>query len=337
MKTEKPTSNTNWISEDFEEGLVSVIIPLYNRAHLITKTLDSVVGQTYRPIECIIVDDGSTDDSGKVLTDYINAYKGDVKLIYKSKINQGPQSARNLGTKLSRGEFIQYLDSDDLLFPDKIFKQVSFLNSHLNFKGVFSHWSTGSSLNEYIQADNYETFNKIIDIATYFEYGPIVNFAPLLRRLSVRDIGEWDEELTVNEELDYHIRFLLLGFQWNYINQNGGLWRTHKDFRLSSSNNYANLFYFYSKHEQLLKSKDLWSENIALNFGRRIFWKIVSNTFSNSWYRIKLMRMAVRFNKELPHFKSKKVKIFTFFLGKQLSTVLWFYFILPFVRKSSKP
>jgi glycosyltransferase involved in cell wall biosynthesis len=109
------------------EGLVSTIIPVHNRASMLREAVESVLGQTYRPIEIIIVDDGSTDDTGHESDSLRAAYSHEIRVIHKS--NGGPGLAREAGRQEARGEFIQYLDSDDLLSPEKFEKQVSSLRN----------------------------------------------------------------------------------------------------------------------------------------------------------------------------------------------------------------
>lgn len=102
-----------------EPGLVSVIIPTYNRAYIIGPTIDSVLAQTYRNFEIIVVDDGSKDDTRAVLEKY-----GDqVRYLYQP--NAGLAAARNTGLAAARGEFIAFQDSDDLWLPWKLEVQVS--------------------------------------------------------------------------------------------------------------------------------------------------------------------------------------------------------------------
>ncbi len=108
--------------------LVTTIIPVYNRPEMIHKAVESVLDQTYRPIEIILVDDGSTDDTPKVL-DQIAVENPDViRVIHKE--NEGPGLAREAGRLVARGGFIQYLDSDDWLLRNKFEDQVRALREH---------------------------------------------------------------------------------------------------------------------------------------------------------------------------------------------------------------
>ncbi|MDD5454559.1 MAG: glycosyltransferase [Candidatus Ratteibacteria bacterium] len=107
--------------------LVSVIIPTYNRALILNETIQSVLQQTHRELEIIVVDDGSTDNTGRLI-EKIN----DKRLFYLYKENRGLASARNEGIKKSKGEYIAFLDSDDRWLPSKIEKQIEvFKNSRL--------------------------------------------------------------------------------------------------------------------------------------------------------------------------------------------------------------
>ena len=104
------------------EGLVSTIIPVFNRPRCLREAVASVLAQTYRPIEIIIVDDGSTDETGREAEALAEAHS-EVRAIHRE--NGGPGAARETGRLAARGEFIQYLDSDDLLLPKKFELQVA--------------------------------------------------------------------------------------------------------------------------------------------------------------------------------------------------------------------
>jgi glycosyltransferase involved in cell wall biosynthesis len=101
---------------------VSVIIPTYNSAQFICDAVDSVLAQTYKNVEIIVVDDGSTDRTANFLKNYPN------HLIYRYQANQGVSSARNLGVRMARGQRVAFLDSDDLWLPKKLETQVRFFS-----------------------------------------------------------------------------------------------------------------------------------------------------------------------------------------------------------------
>jgi glycosyltransferase involved in cell wall biosynthesis len=103
-----------------EQPLVSVIIPVYNGARYLREALESVFAQTYRPIEVIVVDDGSADDSGVIAQSFSEVH-------YIRQTNQGVAAARNNGIEAAQGEFFAFLDQDDLWTPEKLKLQVDHL------------------------------------------------------------------------------------------------------------------------------------------------------------------------------------------------------------------
>jgi hypothetical protein len=113
---------------EFVSGLVTTIIPVYNRADILVQAVQSVLDQAYRPIEIIIIDDGSTDDTCSV-AQQLAANNPDEIFVLRQE-NAGPGVARQHGLQHARGEFIQYLDSDDLLCPEKFKLQVNMLRQH---------------------------------------------------------------------------------------------------------------------------------------------------------------------------------------------------------------
>ena len=94
--------------------LVSVIIPTYNRAACLREAIESVLSQTYKQFELIVVDDGSTDATGELLLQY------GAKLSVLHTGHGGPSAARNCGIAAARGDYIAFLDSDDVWLPDKL-------------------------------------------------------------------------------------------------------------------------------------------------------------------------------------------------------------------------
>ena len=108
-----------------KKPLVSVIIPTFNRAAMVVEAVDSVLAQNYQPLEIIVVDDGSTDDTGVRLADY-----GERLQVIRLPLNRGVSAARNWGIRQSHGAYVALLDSDDLWLPDKIERQMDFFLTH---------------------------------------------------------------------------------------------------------------------------------------------------------------------------------------------------------------
>ncbi|HOP99635.1 MAG TPA: glycosyltransferase family 2 protein [Acetivibrio clariflavus] len=109
----------------FDNETVSVIIPVYNSEKYISKTLDSVLNQTYRLLEIIVVDDCSKDSSEQIIRNYAKYYSN--ILYHKFNQNYGAAVARNKALELSKGRFVAFLDSDDIWYPNKLEKQLELM------------------------------------------------------------------------------------------------------------------------------------------------------------------------------------------------------------------
>src|SRR5690349_2218185 len=108
------------------QPLVSIIVPCYNYAHYLGQTLENVRTQEYAGWECLIVDDGSTDETDKVAASFVDK---DTRFRYIHQHNKGLSGARNTGIAHAEGDYIQFLDSDDLIHPSKLLKQVAILEA----------------------------------------------------------------------------------------------------------------------------------------------------------------------------------------------------------------
>ncbi|MEO5998775.1 MAG: glycosyltransferase family A protein, partial [Chitinophagaceae bacterium] len=106
--------------------IVSVVVTCYNQAKFIKESINSILKQTYSNWECIIVDDGSVDNTGMIVNDYLS----DIRIKYIYQQNSGVSAARNAGIAQSSGEYVQFLDGDDILEERKFELQVSFLEQN---------------------------------------------------------------------------------------------------------------------------------------------------------------------------------------------------------------
>lgn len=125
--------------------MISVIIPTYNSAEYIAETLESVCAQTYRNIEILVIDDCSSDDTSEIVEKF--AFKDPRIRFINLKENKGAANARNIGTKSAGGDWIAFLDSDDLWAPNKLEKQLNQINElvKLDENHIVSFVFTGSS------------------------------------------------------------------------------------------------------------------------------------------------------------------------------------------------
>lgn len=114
------------------DPLVSIIIPAYNAERYIRRSLESALNQTYKNIEIVVVDDGSTDKTASIIRSY-----QDLRIVYTYQKNQGQGAARNNGIRRSRGEYITFLDVDDYYLSEKVDKQIRFLQEHSEYQMVY--------------------------------------------------------------------------------------------------------------------------------------------------------------------------------------------------------
>lgn len=206
------TQRGRCMSEGFEPGLVSVIVPTYNREGLIVDSLDSVFAQTYRPIELLVVDDGSTDNTREVVKEWGCKLAGHDRFLmrYFYQVNAGAPAARNLGFIESRGEYIQFLDSDDLLHPKKFQKQVYHLAYNEALDYVYSgtgRFGDEADWNVPPYAGQPTSREHMLQ---RFLTGDLWNtLSGLYRRRACIAIGPWDESVPIYQDWEYNIRFLL--------------------------------------------------------------------------------------------------------------------------------
>lgn len=189
-----------------DQPLVSIIIPTYNRAHLIGETLDSVLAQTYQNWECIVVDDGSTDDTDKVMAQYCAK---DFRFQYHHRPQDrlsGGNAARNYGFEVSKGEYLNWFDDDDLMMPEKLELKVKTI---LEYKVDFVISQT-----QYFNRYNYNGYEynfKAEDI-TFLSYSTtyISWFTPdIFLKRSVAEKISFNESLKAGQEYNFSCKLLL--------------------------------------------------------------------------------------------------------------------------------
>jgi glycosyltransferase involved in cell wall biosynthesis len=217
------------------QSLISIIIPTYNRAHLISETLDSISAQTYTNWECIIVDDGSTDNTKEIINNYIQE---DNRFQYHQrpcKKQKGANACRNYGFEMSKGEYINWFDSDDLMLPNKLESQVKKLSiSTLDFiicqTLVFENEKENilGLRKEKIYSEDF--FNDFITNEIKW-----LTQAPLIKRgFIVNNKLMFDENLMQSQEKDFFIKMLNIVDDYLYDYEPLVLFRNHNN---SISNN----------------------------------------------------------------------------------------------------
>jgi cellulose synthase/poly-beta-1,6-N-acetylglucosamine synthase-like glycosyltransferase len=213
---------------DFGKGfspVVSVIIPAYNAANYISETLDSVLAQTFRDWEIIVVNDGSPDT--EELENVLGRYQEQIS--YHKQENRGPGSARNEGMRHAFGQYLAFLDSDDLWLPDFLNELVQFLEQHASVGMVCADcvyfgdpkWE-GVSWRSLDPIEEPLTFEKLLPTLG----GAFASFA-LLRRETVAKVGLFDVDTRILEDYIYWLRLLYSGGKLAYFGKVLGKRRVH--------------------------------------------------------------------------------------------------------------
>lgn len=210
------TCHGRWMEGAHVPGLVSVILPTFEREALLGHAIESVFLQTHRPLELVVVDDGSSDGTPDVVAAWAERAADDPELTLESlrQENRGAPAARNLGLLHSRGEFVQYLDSDDVLAPEKIAPSLAALAEHPETEYVWSRWRI---LDEPEAATRWEAMKRepprpaprfrVVRGAALRRI-PTKAVVGLFRRSLCMKLGPWNEALRRHQDWEYTTRLL---------------------------------------------------------------------------------------------------------------------------------
>jgi glycosyltransferase involved in cell wall biosynthesis len=192
--------------------LVSIIIPCFNAERWIGEAIHSCLDQTYQPIEVIVIDDGSTDRSLEVIKTF-----GD-KIRWETGPNRGGNAARNRGFALSSGEYVQFLDADDYLLPEKIARQVACLKD-AGADLVYEDWQR--------MQENSDGTKFFLPMDVSGHHGDILKellagwatppCALVFKRAVIQNVGGWNEKLSSAQDWELNIRIALAGANYTYL------------------------------------------------------------------------------------------------------------------------
>lgn len=203
-------------------SLVSIIIPCYNAQKWLREAIDSCLSQTHKEREIIVVDDGSTDQTVAIAREY-----GSRLILESLAQNQGVSYARNVGFQLSKGDYIQYLDGDDFLAPDKLKAQTEFLEL-TQADVAYGDWSfqihkAGKITRTKIQATEPADMVEAL-LGTWW----VMTASYLVRRTAVAASGGWDVSLRANEDRDFFLALAIEGRRFAYQPGETAFYRRHR-------------------------------------------------------------------------------------------------------------
>jgi len=197
--------------------LISILIPTYNRAHLISDTLESIVMQSYKNVECIIVDDGSSDNTEQLIATFSEKHPYIYYFKRPSSLAKGPNSCRNYGFSKSKGSIINWFDSDDLYLPDAFEKIVKHFINDINV--VIAKLEIVELLSKNKIKENTILSNHIIEDyftgkIAYYVCGPFWSRSFLEKQQVL-----FDENLRNLDDWDFNLRMLLQNPKVTYLNE----------------------------------------------------------------------------------------------------------------------
>lgn len=240
------------------DSLVSIIIPVYNKASHIRETLDCALGQTYPNVEIVLINDGSVDGSLDILKEFNLKFPD--KIVLVDQENKGVSAATNVGIKASKGDYIQFLDADDLMSSDKVENQINLLKgkpfttisscewvnfnnnienfSRINY-GVFQNFDTG--INWLLRAWNHQEM--------------MADSSWLTHRNLIDRAGPWDETLIINQDGEFFSRVLVNANEVLYDRNSKIYYRKPEFSNVSQSNSEKAL-------KSLLNSYQAYEKNV---------------------------------------------------------------------------
>jgi len=263
--------------------LVSIIIPVFNKASYVRETLDSALRQTYPNIELVLVNDGSTDGSLAILKEYQS--KSPDKIILIDQANGGVSNATNVGIKESRGEYIQFLDADDLLSPDKIENQIRLLSGKSPKDLVSCKW---------VNFTDNPSKNTGFPYGVFAEFGSGLNWLMyswnrqemmadsswLTSRFLIESSGPWNESLIINQDGEFFARVLMRSKEIIFDTKSVVYYRSLEEGNVSRQKTYQSakslLESFFCYHREILGFED--SERIRMAL-KRVYLKFIYDIY----------------------------------------------------------
>lgn len=200
-----------------ENPLVSVIIPSYNSRQWVAKAIDSVLDQTYQNIEIIVIDDGSTDAT----KDFIQEnYGKNERIRYLFQSNSGVSRARNFGIEQAKGHLISFLDADDWLLPEKVARQVEFLQAHPEYQVAYCDFWNAYNREGPLEVPTGGWLIKGVSgqiLPDLLARTVIIMHATLVRRECLEKGGSFREDLPYAEDWEFWMRLAGMGYQFGFL------------------------------------------------------------------------------------------------------------------------
>lgn len=296
--------------------MISVIVPVYNRQELVKETLDSVLAQTYSDWECIVVDDGSTDNSWNVLREYAQK-DARIKPFQRNREPKGAPTCRNMGIDLSTGEYLMFLDSDDLLGE----KCLEFRMEKVNEFPDLDAWIFDTAIFQKQIGDDKRMWNKLItkndDLPRFLNQDmPWQTSGPLWRN---KNLLYFDEEALSFQDWEYHIRFLL----------------TEKNYqKFETSNQFTQAFCRRGEQISISTQKNNLKKKNLHQIIYKICLLVIQKKIDSPIHSRAVLRVILKWAKQerLGGFKKDSFKLLSLIkthkLTSSIECQMWYFFII---------
>ncbi|MEI7497655.1 MAG: glycosyltransferase [Candidatus Falkowbacteria bacterium] len=240
--------------------MISIILPTYNRANILPNAIKSVIAQTYSDWELIIVDDGSTDNTREI----VNGFLTDSRISFVNQENFGPIVARNNGVKMAKGNWLAFLDSDDIWLSEKLSKQITLAQTFAYPVMIIGNYvyidELGQKQGEFFSQKTTPHSGRVL--AQLLRDNFILTSSVLVLKKYFEKVGGFDEQLNLTIGEDYELWLRLAGeLEIYYVNEPVALYRIHavqltkQKLRVYHSilKLYWHLFWHNKKYHQLSK------------------------------------------------------------------------------------
>jgi len=250
--------------------LVSVIIPTYNRANLLRDSIDSVLAQRYQEFQLIVIDDGSTDETEKTVSRF-----RDSRITYRYQENMGQSCARNTGLRMAEGEYVAFLDSDNVWVDTRLQRHVALLQQNESYDAVY-----GISIPFPVRARNAQ--DQIERPSGWITRALLLrNFIPfnsvLIRKHLIDYIGGFDESLRSAEDYDLWLRVSVYG---RFLSDP----QVSTLYRITPGSISSNLSVNFEANRNILRRFLAQHPDYGSFFQRSLTWSSFYDSTSEQWY-----------------------------------------------------